>query len=111
MAQVIKFLDYEIVNSGNSDGWVITKPTGKLWECNLGNYDDLVSAKKDAFIHFMEARPEEFHSCIVHRLHGTKTCHEWYKLVKVLKKEKIAMPLELKCSKDPFSSTIEFKER
>ena len=70
---IVHFLDYEIVNSGNGDGFVITKPKGKIHECNLGNYSTLESAKRDCVTHFMIARPEYFAAQILHRTKGTKT--------------------------------------
>jgi hypothetical protein len=97
----VSYLDYEIVNSGNSDGWVITKPQGKLYECNLGNYRTLESAKRDATLYFLAARPEVFARNVVNRMTGDNgTYHEWFLLTGVLQAESIAIPTELTCSND-----------
>jgi uncharacterized protein (DUF2461 family) len=99
--QKVSYLDYEIVNSGNSDGWVITKPQGKLYECNLGNYRTLESAKKDATLYFLAARPEVFARNVVNRMTGDNgTYHEWFLLTGILQAESIAIPPELTCSND-----------
>lgn len=103
--ETIKYLDYEIKNSGNSDGWVITKPfntqRNNLWECNLGNFNDLMVAKKYATLHFLTARPETFANNIVNRmLNGKGLHHEWHSLVRVLETENIIVPEELTMSDD-----------
>lgn len=93
----VEFLDYNIVNSGNSDGWVITKksskPNYKGYECNLGNFRELESVKI--------ARPETFS----HTISGT--CHEYYLLKGCLEKENIPMPKEIS-SIDSYNCMIGF---
>jgi hypothetical protein len=72
--QIVKFLDYSIENTGNGDGWVISKPKGKDYECNLGNFNELNTAKKQAMMFFMIARPEIFsHSLVNRTLYGIKS--------------------------------------
>lgn len=92
-----KFLDYTIVNSGNSDGWVITKPEGQLYECNLGNYGSLDDAKRACVLYFMIARPDVFATTIYYRTIGIGgQCMEFALLIGQLKKEGIEIPKELK---------------
>lgn len=93
----IKFLDYTIVNSENSDGWVITKPSGELYECNLGNYDDLDSAQKDCIIYFMIARPEMFATQIHHLTTGSQTWGSYSYFKRNLEIEGLNMPEEITC--------------
>lgn len=90
------FLDYAIVNSGNSDGWVITKPTGDLWECHLGNFDNLDKAKLWAVRYFMISRASIFAHGIARRMGGLSgTYHEWFLFEQVVKKAGLIMPEEL----------------
>ena len=97
----VEFLDYNIVNSGNSDGWVITKksskPNYKGYECNLGNFRELESAKEYCVRFFMIARPETFSHTICNKMvrHESGTYHEWYLLKGCLEKENIPMPKEI----------------
>jgi len=85
----ISFLDLEIVNSGNSDGFVVVKRCplhpNDLWQGHLGNYSTLRDAMKGAFLYFMMARPQHFHSSLFYRLIGTKGYHEWTTLKKYAK--------------------------
>lgn len=100
----IEFLDYHIIACTNGDGIVLSKDSKKkgyrLYECHLGNYSSVVDAKKAAIVYFMIARPEDFATNIFHRTGNSRTCHEWFRLRDVLKKEKIAMPEEIVASND-----------
>ncbi len=97
----VKFLDYEITNSGNSDGWVITKPSGELYECNLGNYNSLEAAKKDCVLFYMIHRPAVFARNICNRIAGSNgTCHDYYLFTGVIKKEGLLLPIEVTKSRD-----------
>jgi len=101
----VQFLDYNIVNSGNSDGWVITKryqPNYKMYECNLGNFTELEDAKEYCVRYFMIARPETFAHTICNKMVKPKsgTMHEWYLLKKCLEKEGIPVPSEIGCTND-----------
>ena len=101
--QTVNFLDYRIVNTGNSDGWVITKSYAyeNLWECNLGNFSDLEVAKKWAVLNFMIARPDVFHASIVYRMQGMGgSYHDGYLLQNQIEKENIPMPEEIGISFD-----------
>lgn len=92
-----KFLDYTIVNSGNSDGWVITKPEGQLYECNLGNYGSLDDAKRACVLYFMIARPDVFATTIYYRTIGIGGQYMEFALLRSqLKKEQITLPKGLK---------------
>lgn len=101
--QEVTFLDYTILNTGNGDGWVLMK-TGysfsNLWECNLGNFNDVEVAKKYAVLNFMVARPAEFSAQIVARMTGTHIYHDGYKFASVVKKLGIEMPAEIGISDD-----------
>jgi len=83
----IPFLDYLIVNSGNSDGWVITKsfstPGYKGYETNLGNFGTLDSAKEWSIRYFLIARPEIFAHTVCNKMirKGSGTVHEYYRFV------------------------------
>lgn len=110
MKQKTKFLDYEIVNSGNSDGFVITKPDGELWEGHLGNYSTLESAKEYCVRYFMIARPNEFSAQICARMTGTQIYMDYYKFVHVLETEGIKQPEEILCSNDE-NCTLSFKNK
>lgn len=93
-----KFLDYEIHNSGNSDGFVLLKNgVGANWECHLGNYKTLDDARDSAILYFMIARPNKFHSSIFHRLIGSKTYYEWYTFKKVVEEEGLNLPIGIYC--------------
>ena len=95
------FLDYEIKNTWNSDGYVLSSPEIKcpdepyFYECHLGNYSTLRDAMESAVTYFMMKRLDIFHAQVHKRTLGTKGSHEWYLLVKVLKAEGLAMPEEL----------------
>lgn len=92
----IDFLDYTIINSGNRDGFVLTKDTGKLYETHLGNYETLDDAKKSAVIYFMIARPEEFATQIARRaMGGSGTYHEFWKFKSYLNSIEMELPEEL----------------
>lgn len=109
----VEFLDYNIVNSGNSDGWVITKrsnkPNYKMYECNLGNFSELESAKEYCVRFFMIARPETFAKTICNKIVRTNsgTCHEFYLLKTCLEKENIPIPSEI-TSVDSYNCMIGF---
>ena len=90
------FLDYEIVNSGNSDGFVVVKHGDDYQHC--GNYSTLDDARDSALLYFMISRPEKFSSSIFHRMIGTKTYHEWYTLKDVVEEEGLTMPEGIYCS-------------
>lgn len=92
-----KFLDYEIVNTWNSDGFVVVRNVkGKEYQ-HCGNYSTLDDAKDSAILYFMIARPEKFSSSIFHRLIGTKTMHEWFTFKKVIEEEGLEMPEGIYC--------------
>ena len=99
-------MDYTIRNSGNSDGWVITKdsnkPNYKRFECNLGNFSTLKSAKEYCVRFFMIKRPETFSHTICNKMirKGSGTSSEWGLLKDCLMKENITIPTELKPSND-----------
>ena len=105
----IQYLDYTIVNSGNSDGWVITKKPSVLndfkienYECNLGNFTELEDAKEYCVRFFMIVRPETFAKTICNKTvrTGSGTCHEYFLLEDCILKEGIEIPSEVKASKD-----------
>ena len=109
--QTVKFLDYEIVNTGNGDGWILLKPNAtyvNLWESHLGNYNDVETAKKSAVQYFMIARPATFSSQIHFRMNGTHAYHDGYLFIEALKKEGITVPEEISISKD-MNSILTFK--
>lgn len=116
--QIVKILDYEIVNTGNGDGWVLQKPNGELWECHLGNFTSAKDAEEYAVYSFMIARPEVFHGTIRSKIiHGNQsgTCQEYFLLKRQLKKEGLEMPACLKSTEDSHctiqfvNKTIDFK--
>lgn len=91
-----KFLDYTIVNSGNSDSLVITKPEGQLYECNLGNFKELDSAKRACILYFMIARPHVFATTVFYRTIGIGGQTSEFSLFKhQCEKENIEVPKEL----------------
>ena len=100
----VNFLDYVIVNSGNSDGWVIKKAdfdAANLWECHLGNFSTLETAKQWAVLNFMIARPAVFHASIIYRMQGMGgSYHDGYLFMGQLEKENIPVPPELGISDD-----------
>ena len=102
----IDFLDYTIVNSGNSDGWVITKdsskPNYKSYECNLGNFSSLEDAKKYCVRFFMIARPVIFARSICNKTvrMGSGTWGEYHLLKRCLIDENIQIPNEILPSDD-----------
>ena len=113
MKQIISFLGFEIINTGNGDGWVLRKESSDLdvldsmWECHLGNYSSVRQAMESAVTYFMIKRSEIFHAQIHHRTLGTKTSHEWFVFKGVLEDEGIPMPDELTHDTD---YTIVFKQ-
>ena len=106
--QVIKFLDYEIVNTGNGDGWVLLKPGAIDFQCHLGNYSDPEQAKLYAIHAFMVARPKVFAREVMARLDGYSIYHEWFTFKQQIEKENIIMPDEIQPSGD-LNFTITFK--
>lgn len=104
------FLDLKIINSGNSDGFVVVKYStttcNDAWQRHLGNYSTLRDAMKGAFLYFMMARPQHFNSQIFHRLIGTKTYHEWFVFKRVCEMEDITIPESIYCS-DGIGCTID----
>ena len=97
---VVKFLDYEIINTGNGDGWVLTKPEGELYECNLGNFTKLDTAKRYAVQYFMVARPQFFASHAVARMNGKFLYFDYYAFIRVLRNLNMEAPPEISCSDD-----------
>jgi len=77
----ITYLDYRIKYCTNGDGIVLFKHHEtwgvKDYEMHLGNFKDLVSAKRYAVIHYMIARPERFATHVAHYITGTGTTHEY----------------------------------
>lgn len=99
----VNFLDYEISNTGNGDGWVLSKvgtSYTNLWERHLGNFTELETAKKYAVQNFMVARPVNFHAQVVARMNGTQIYHDWFTFEKVLEEEGIEWPEEIGMSVD-----------
>ena len=82
----VLFLDYEIVNSGNGDGWVLTKnsktPGYQSYECHLGNFSTVEDAKEYSIRQFMIHRPETFSQTVCNKMvrTGSGTMHEWFLL-------------------------------
>ena len=98
------FLDYKIKFCTNGDGIVLYKDDFKhTYETHLGNYSTLDEAQKAAVVFFMIARPEHFATQIMLKVmkQGSGCYHEWFKLKKVLEKEKISMPKELEVTHSP----------
>lgn len=99
---VVKFLDYQIVNSGNGDGWVLTKKleVAKFYETHLGNFSNIISAKEDAIRQFMIARPQNFSAHLAHMLrsnckHGAYM--NYYMFKEVVEKLNMVLPDEIEC--------------
>jgi hypothetical protein len=111
--QVVKFLDYKIINTGNSDGWVLQKEKytyDNLWESHLGNFSDVESAKEYAVYYFMIARPAVFSAQIMFRMKGTHAYHDGALFIKQLEKENIPVPAEVGISND-MNRILTFKGR
>lgn len=114
--QSITFLGYTIKNSLNNDGLVLSNKTSKLsHESHLGNYgtgtaDHIQSAKKDALIYYMLARPEVFANTLCNKIRkaNSGTYHEFYLLKHQLQKDNLEMPEEITCS-DAFNCMIYFE--
>lgn len=117
----IMFLGYQIKNSLNNDGVVLSKPNGDLYETHLGNYgicdkDSIDNAKKAALVHYMIARPDGFSHSILHKImsgSGSGTYHEWYNLRSSLLQERIYkteddFPLEIQQPGDGVNNLIYF---
>jgi len=96
----VQFLDYEIVNSGNGDNWVVTKPSGELWETHLGNYINLEEAKKDCVLNFMIARPAQFATHIRRYVEHSSTYMEWHVFQREVQRAGLTMPDEIGHSAD-----------
>ena len=107
------FLDYLIINTGNSDGYVLQSTETRnlsdphYYECHLGNYSTLEKAMESAITFFMIKRAPVFAKHIHHRTLGTKTWGEWFVFSETLVKEGLPMPNELKSSP---SYTIELRQ-
>lgn len=100
-----KFLDFEISNSGNSDGFVLLGNIkgNKMWgegnHFHFGNYSNIEDVKKRAIILFMMSRMEIFSSQVANRAQRGRGCWgEFFLLRDVLKRENIEMPNEIKPS-------------
>ena len=115
----VPYLDYTIVNSGNSDGWVITKVPSvlndfkvKSYECNLGNFTTLEDAKEYCVRFFMIARPDTFAKTTCSKMvNGHGTYHDYFLLKDCILKEGIEIPIEVKPSDDTnFHVTFNGKE-
>jgi len=104
----VSFLDYTIVNSGNSDGWVITKVPSVFndfkvenYEHNLGNFTNLEDAKESCVCYFMIARPQTFARTISNKMNKVGgTYHEGFLLKDCLKREGIPIPSEIGYTND-----------
>lgn len=95
-----EYLGYEIINTGNSDGFVLRRD-GALWETHLGNYGTLDRAKQFAIVHYMIARPDKFASVIASMvMTGRGLVCEYDRLDKALKEEGRLMPPEISATKD-----------
>lgn len=94
----VNFLDYEIVNSGNMDGYILLKH--KPYN-HLGGYSTMEWAKKAATLHFMIDRPHIFAHSIWQRCVGRGGCMgEYYLLKDEISKLGLDMPPEITCSRD-----------
>ncbi len=107
----IKYLDYQIKNSENNDGLVLSKPNGDLWETHLGNFgigtkENVDVCKKYALLHFMLARPIHFARIIAGRANGHGIYLEYNILENVCKKESIPLPVEAGHSTDGNKSIL-----
>ena len=106
----VSFLGYEIHNSGNSDGWVLSKPDTHDWRCHMGNYSSITSAKEWAVRFFMIERPQHFAHQIAFRMIGTQAYHDFYKFTSVLQEEGIEIPEEIGCTDMNFTLTFRGKK-
>lgn len=99
----IQYLDYTIMNSFNNDGLVLYKECKKFdYETHLGNFGNVMTAKKYALYHFMISRPEIFHDVLVQRLNkaGSGIMYEYFIMKNELKRLDIPMPEEITDSGD-----------
>jgi hypothetical protein len=107
----VKFLDYQIVNSGNGDGWVLQKVGKKAahYECHLGNYSSIESAMVYAVRYFMAARPADFATQVVFRMTGSACSHDYFKFKEVVQREGLVLPDDFQPS--AYSSVLMFRGR
>lgn len=106
--EIVKYLDYEIRNTWNGDGWVLCKPDGELWECHLGNFTTVEDAKKYAIASFMIARPQIFHSSIRFRMFGDGgSMHDYFLLKSTVEKLGLKMPADIKYKEMTFCILLE----
>jgi len=96
----IKFLDFELVDTGNGDGTVLVKDYASIANFESGE-KGILSAKKYAVIRYMVDRPNIFGSHNVSRiLYGSGLYHEWFLFEKSVKDDGLEMPEELSHSDD-----------
>lgn len=96
----IKFLDYEIVDTGNSDGTVLCKNNLSLANFKSGE-EGVSAAKKYATVLYMVERPKIFAPHNASRiLYGLGRSHEWFLFEKSVKADGLKMPKELSSSDD-----------
>jgi hypothetical protein len=103
----IDYLTYEIVNSGNGDGFVVVKDG-----CSDSNHSTLENALAWATLLFMVDHPEIYGHCILQRLFSGKdggTVHEYYLLKGHLESLGIEMPHEISWS-DGHNMLIQFRK-
>ena len=107
----IKFLDYEIVDTGNGDGTVLCKNYASLANFESGEAG-IMSAKKSATIRYMVERPDIFASHNTSRiLYGAGLYHEWFLFENSVSNDGLDMPEELSKSNDlNFGITFNGKE-
>lgn len=98
----IRFLDYQIKNSENSDGLVLFKDGADGYETHLGNYgegtkENIDFCKKDALVYYMIARPELFANTLTRKLRkpNSGTYREFYLLSHSLNDDGINVPKEV----------------
>jgi hypothetical protein len=89
-----KFLDFEITNSGNGDGWSLC-----FDGCKVSSCETRIDAQRDAVLFFMLRRPKHFEQSMFQRAIGNGgTYLEWFSFKSVLKIENIELPEEVSYS-------------
>ena len=102
-----KFLGYDIIHTGNSDGHVLKKDDFQ-WKCHLGNYTKLEDAKRVALFHYMMDNQDQCHGMLRNRMLYRSSIHlEYAVLADIIKADGYEMPEEITPSKD-MNQTIMF---
>jgi len=105
----LHYLGYKIINNWNGDNYILVgnlKTNKDFWKTHLGNFKDLMEAKRNALFFYMLERPDLFANQLRNRClystpeHRNGCWGEYSVLTRSLQDDGILLPAEIEKSKD-----------